>query len=89
MSNRLKNKVVILTGASRGIGKGIAKVFADEGARLYLVARHQEALLQCAKELTGSPVTYPCDISNAWCPIIIERQACSATLPMTKHDRLI
>ncbi|ODN42551.1 SDR family oxidoreductase [Piscirickettsia litoralis] len=64
MANRLKNKVVILTGASRGIGKGIAKVFADEGATLYLVARHQEALLQCAKELAGHPMTYPCDISN-------------------------
>ena len=39
MVGKLTNKVAIVTGASRGIGAGIAKRFAAEGARVVLVAR--------------------------------------------------
>lgn len=39
MSASLKNQSVIVTGASKGIGKGIARVFARHGARILLVAR--------------------------------------------------
>ena len=34
---RLKNKVAIITGSASGFGKGIAKKFSDEGAKLILV----------------------------------------------------
>jgi 3-oxoacyl-[acyl-carrier protein] reductase len=39
MSASLKNRSVIVTGASKGIGKGIARVFASHGAKVLLVAR--------------------------------------------------
>ncbi|OAJ33428.1 SDR family oxidoreductase [Piscirickettsia salmonis] len=64
MSKRLDGKVVIVTGASKGIGKGIAKVFINEGAKVYLVARNEENLRQCAEVLGGCSIVYPCDISK-------------------------
>lgn len=47
----LKGKVVLVTGASRGIGRAIALAFADEGCRLALASRTQEALAAVAKEV--------------------------------------
>ncbi len=41
---RLKNKVAIVTGASRGIGKAIALAFAREGADLVVIGRSKEDL---------------------------------------------
>jgi len=48
---RLKDKIAIITGASRGIGREIAVLFAKEGAKLVLTARNQEALKAVAKEI--------------------------------------
>ena len=53
VTKRFQNKVVIVTGASKGIGKGIATSFALEGASLVLVARDETALKQTANELQG------------------------------------
>lgn len=47
----LASKVVVVTGASRGIGRAIARGFADEHARLVLCARGGPALEACAAEL--------------------------------------
>lgn len=48
---KLENKVAIVTGASRGIGKAIAEAYAREGADLALVARDEEDL-----QATAAPI---------------------------------
>lgn len=60
-------KVVVVTGGSRGLGLEIARVFADEGARLVLLARTPEELSRAAGELAersrrGAPRTIACDL---------------------------
>ena len=40
----IKNKVVIITGASSGIGKATALLLAESGAKVVLAARNQEKL---------------------------------------------
>ena len=47
----LKSKIVMITGASAGIGTACAHAFAREGARLILAARREERLSQLAAEL--------------------------------------
>lgn len=50
---RLQGKVAFITGASRGIGRGIAEGFADEGASVILTARSEEALTELSRTLAG------------------------------------
>ena len=51
MDLALNDKVVFVAGASRGIGKGIASVFLDEGARVIITGRDAHALCAAAAEL--------------------------------------
>lgn len=63
----LKNKVVLITGASSGIGKETAIEFANLGANIILVARRKEKLDELENELKKfnvSTLVYPCDVSN-------------------------
>ena len=53
----IQNQTVLITGASSGIGEACARVFAQAGAKLILVARRQERLEELAKELGNS--SYP------------------------------
>jgi NAD(P)-dependent dehydrogenase (short-subunit alcohol dehydrogenase family) len=56
----LKGRVAVVTGASRGIGKAIARGLADEGVDLVLLSRAQDAIDRAADELrraTGVRVT--------------------------------
>jgi NAD(P)-dependent dehydrogenase (short-subunit alcohol dehydrogenase family) len=54
---RLQGKAALVTGASRGIGLGIARAFAREGASLFLCARGGEALREAARELEDAGAT--------------------------------
>ena len=63
----LDEKVVLVTGGSRGIGKGIARGMAREGARVAITARVAETLRQTAAELeaTGATVlAVPADVTD-------------------------
>ncbi|MFJ5714708.1 3-oxoacyl-ACP reductase FabG [Neobacillus sp. NPDC093127] len=53
MFSSFKSKTVIVTGGSKGIGKGIARVFANHGANVAVVARNLEAAEACAAQLNG------------------------------------
>ncbi len=63
----LSGRVVVITGASRGIGRALAESFARRGARLGLLARSEEQLAAVSRELEndGAEVAVaPCDITE-------------------------
>ncbi len=63
---RLNDKVAIITGASSDIGKGIVKRFAEEGAKVVLIARNLEGLEKTRKEVGNdeSTVSITCDLTD-------------------------
>jgi 3-oxoacyl-[acyl-carrier protein] reductase len=63
---RLKDKVAIVTGASSDIGKGVAKRFVEEGAKVILIARKLEGLEKARKEIGNekSTASISCDLTN-------------------------
>ena len=67
MLTSLKGRSVIVTGGSKGIGRGIAKVFAATGARVTITARGEESLKKTCDDLNraGGTVRYEiCDVSD-------------------------
>jgi NAD(P)-dependent dehydrogenase (short-subunit alcohol dehydrogenase family) len=48
---KLKNKVVLVTGGSRGIGKAIAKKFAENGAQIVITSKNKNRLKNTEKEI--------------------------------------
>ncbi len=65
----LKNKVVIVTGASRGVGASIAQILASEGAAVcvnYLQSRDRaEAVVKSIHEQNGQAFAYQADVTNS------------------------
>jgi len=63
----LRGRSVLITGASQGIGEGVAKVFAEEGCNLHLTARNKANLEKVREEIIATyPVTvaiHPLDLT--------------------------
>lgn len=79
MDLKLSGLTVVVTGASRGIGRATAIAFADEGARVVLVARSKDALQQTEREIAqagGVSVPIPIDVTEDGSSDAIVEAAC-------------
>jgi ribitol 2-dehydrogenase len=63
LERALDGKVIVITGASSGIGRAAARLFADEGARLALVARSKDKLDSLVVELGSDHRTIAADLT--------------------------
>jgi len=67
MLTSIKDRSVIVTGGSKGIGRGIAQVFAKHGAKVMIASRGEEAGKAAAKEMSdagGTAEFCHCDVSD-------------------------
>lgn len=60
----LQDKVIVIVGATGGIGATLTRQLSSTGARLVLVARDGESLAALANELSGEVLTVPTDITQ-------------------------
>lgn len=66
--NRLADKVAVITGGNSGVGAEMAKLFADEGAKVVISARRMDKLEDVANEIResgGEVLPVRCDIAKA------------------------
>lgn len=80
MDLQLEGKTCVVTGASRGIGRGAAKVLAAEGCRLAVVARRAELLEAVADEI---------DQAGGTRPLIIVEDLTADGAPARVRDRVV
>ena len=59
----LSGKTALITGAATGIGEGVARLFAEHGAKLVLLDRNEPGNAKVARELGAR--AYACDVSNS------------------------
>jgi 3-oxoacyl-[acyl-carrier protein] reductase len=71
MDLNLQNKVAIVTGASKGIGRAIAQTLADEGVRLVVVARSRALLDELATPLGDACLVQVVDLTNLDAPAAV------------------
>ena len=67
LAGHVRDKVVLVTGASSGIGRATALMMGEAGARVILVARKEAELLEVKKEIEdegGSAFAYTCDLAD-------------------------
>lgn len=64
MLTSLKDKSVIVTGGSKGIGRGIATVFAKHGAKVTIAARNEADMMKAVDEIAGDVRYIKCNVSD-------------------------
>ena len=64
MTQSISGKVILITGASSGIGRAMARLFAGERAQLALSARSEDKLRELAGEIGGDPLIVPADLTK-------------------------
>ena len=64
MLQSIAGRCVVVTGASKGIGKGIAQIFARHGARVFVVARTLTEVRAAAEEIGGDTQAFAADVSD-------------------------
>jgi NAD(P)-dependent dehydrogenase (short-subunit alcohol dehydrogenase family) len=85
----ISDRVVLITGASRGIGRAIAQGLAEAGASIALASRTQSDLLKIAEEiraLGGRAETFPADVA---CVTEIQRLVHDVLVGMGQIDILV
>jgi len=68
MARRRRDRVVVVTGASAGVGRAVARAFGEQGAKVGLVARTREALEEAAGEIEragGEALVLALDVADA------------------------
>ncbi len=60
---KLSGKIAVITGGNSGIGFGIARRFADEGAKGVIIGRNQETLDAAGRALGGAFLPVQCDVT--------------------------
>lgn len=61
---RLQNKTALVTGAAQGFGLGIAKRYAEEGARVAIVDMNGDKAQEAAAEVGRGAIAFSCDVTD-------------------------
>ena len=68
MNLMIKDKVAVVTGASKGLGRAVAEVMADEGAHVVICSRKEDQIIKAAREISDQykvdVLPFVCDVTN-------------------------
>ena len=82
----MQGKVVVITGASRGIGAAAARVFVAAGAKVALLARSADDIEALARDLGGDAVAVVCDVAD---PVSVDAAVAAVLARWGRIDVLI
>ena len=89
MSDRLKDKVGLITGAAQGLGKEMAKVMIAQGANIVITDINESILEEAAKELSCEKIVLDVTKEKQWKSVIsqIDKQFGSLNILVNKTEK--